>query len=286
MVEHVPTKSMMTDDRYKGESSPLVKPEELESWIIHEDDSLVAINKPGWLVCHPSKNGPWSSLVGALREHLKLEQVYLVGRLDRETSGLVLIAKDKQAGRFWQKCLEKKEVRRSYLAILVGELTGPICAKGFLGNDPDSRVFVKQRVTARTNKSKAAQTDFFPLAYANGYTFCSVVTGTGRKHQIRVHAQSMGFPLVGEKLYGVDEKYYLEFCNGGWRDEWLTVLGMQRQALHAYRFGFVENGPNFVAPVTDDFERFLLERLDVDADTRGLLEKKAIEWTDTQLRGE
>ena len=84
----------------------------------------------------------------------------------------------------------------------------------------------------------------------------------------------------------MDEKYYLEFCNGGWRDEWLTVLGMQRQALHAYRFGFVENGPNFVAPVTDDFERFLFERLAVDVDTRGLLEKKAIEWTDTQLRGE
>ena len=87
------------------DEAPLVNPSELEDWIIYEDESVVAINKPGWLVCHPSKNGPWSSLVGAVRERLQLEQVYLAGRLDRETSGVVLLAKNESTGRHWQKAL-------------------------------------------------------------------------------------------------------------------------------------------------------------------------------------
>ncbi len=259
---------------------------ELRSWLIYEDDSILAFNKPGWLVCHPSKNGPWSSLVGAVRECFNLDQVYLVGRLDRETSGLTLLAKNKAAGRFWQKSLEEKKVRRSYWAILSGELSKEIKVAGYLGKDPDSPVFVKQRVVGSTHKSKRAETSFFPLFSKNGFTLCSVVTKTGRKHQIRVHAQSAGFPLVGEKLYGADEEYYLEFCRNGWREEWLPVLGMRRQALHARTFGFVEDGPGFVAPLPGDFLAFLSERLELASGCEALLEDKARIWMEAQFRGE
>ncbi len=266
--------------------APLVNPSELGDWVIYEDESVVALNKPGWLVCHPSKNGPWSSLVGAVRESFQLEQVYLVGRLDRDTSGVVLLGKNETAGKHWQKALEEKKVRRSYWAILAGQLDRGAQVSGFLGNDPDSAVFVKQRVTVNSRKSKKAETSFFPLFSANGYTLCAVVTKTGRKHQIRVHAQSLGFPLVGEKLYGLDENYYLEFCRAGWRQEWIEVLKMKRQALHARTFGFVESGPSFVAPLAEDFLAFLVECLGMDAQALDLAEKKAQDWTEIQFKGE
>ena len=82
---------------------PLVEMEEFKKWILHEDENLLALNKPGWLVCHPSKNGPFSSLVGAAKEYLGVESVHLVSRLDRETSGVVLLAKNRKAASYWQK---------------------------------------------------------------------------------------------------------------------------------------------------------------------------------------
>ncbi len=273
-------------DAGKRDIAPLVNPAELEEWVIYQDESIVVINKPGWLVCHPSKNGPWSSLVGAVREHFQLEQVYLAGRLDRETSGVVLLAKEESAGKHWQKALEQKKVKRSYWAILVGDLADCAQVSGFLGKDPDSPVFVKQRVTTNSRKSKRAQSAFFPLFSANGYTLCAVVTKTGRKHQIRVHAQSLGRPLVGEKLYGVDEEYYLEFCRTGWREEWIETLGMKRQALHARTFGFVKSEPKFVASLAEDFQSFLVERMGMDAQALEYAKKKAQEWTDIQFCGE
>src|SRR5258708_4691465 len=72
----------------------MIAPEELRSWIVHEDARLLVVSKPGDVVCHPSKDGPWSSLVGAAREHTQLPTMHLVFRLDRETSGIVVLAKD------------------------------------------------------------------------------------------------------------------------------------------------------------------------------------------------
>ena len=96
----------------------------------------------------------------------------------------------------------------------------------------------------------------------------------------------MGFPLVGEKLYGLDEEYYLEFCRNGWQEEWLPALGMNRQALHARTFGFVDDGPGFVAPLPEDFLAFLTGRLGLESNCEDELEKKARIWTEAQFRGE
>jgi len=103
----------------------LVDMEEFESWILYEDDHILVINKPGWLVCHPSKNGPLSSLVGASKEYLGIDTLHLASRLDRETSGVVLLAKHRKSAGYWQKGIEKKRICRSYLAIVEGKFQRP-----------------------------------------------------------------------------------------------------------------------------------------------------------------
>ena len=267
----------------QSNEAPLINEEILRSSIIFEDDDIVVFNKPGWFVCHPSKRGPWSSLVGATRELLGLDTIFLVGRLDRETSGVVLMAKNQAAGRIWQKALEQKQVKRTYLAILEGELNEEVQVAGFVGNDPDSKVFVKQRVTEKSRTSKKADTRFFPLYCAEGYTFVSVVTKTGRKHQIRLHAQSIGFPLVGEKLYGHDESYYLNFCESGWNSSWMDELGMDRQALHARRFGYLDKDEIFEAEIPSDLMSFLENRMNFQPNEMEKILKEANLWENQQL---
>jgi 23S rRNA pseudouridine1911/1915/1917 synthase len=241
----------------EGADAPLVDLGCFKKWIIFEDDHLLVLSKPGWLVCHPSKNGPWSSLVGAAKEYLNVESIHLASRLDRETSGVVLIAKHRGAASKWQKGIEKKTVRRSYLTILEGEMYEENMVSNYLGKDPNSPVFVKQRVTGRSHKSQLAESKFVPLASSGGFTFALVATKTGRKHQIRVHAQSIGYPLVGEKLYGRDESYYLKFCEGGWKNEWFEDLGMARQALHGRSLGFVNQDEVFFADLAEDMVEFI-----------------------------
>ena len=245
----------------EGADSPLIDPNSFPNWIIYEDEHILVLDKPGWLVCHPSKNGPWSSLVGAAKEYLGVESVHLASRLDRETSGVVLLAKHRGAASRWQKGIEVKAVRRSYLTILEGEMDGSREISTFLGKDPTSEVFVKQRVTENSKKSQRAESAFIPLEVNKGYTFALVLTRTGRKHQIRVHAQSIGYPLVGEKLYGRDESYYLRFCEGGWKNEWMEDLGMSRQALHGRSLGFIADDFYYKADLALDMRDFLVEKM-------------------------
>ena len=245
----------------EGADSPLIDPNSFPNWIIYEDEHILVLDKPGWLVCHPSKNGPWSSLVGAAKEYLGVESVHLASRLDRETSGVVLLAKHRGAASRWQKGIEVKAVRRSYLTILEGEMDGSREISTFLGKDPNSEVFVKQMVTENSKKSQRAESAFIPLEVKKGYTFALVLTRTGRKHQIRVHAQSIGYPLVGEKLYGRDESYYLRFCEGGWKNEWMEDLGMSRQALHGRSLGFIADDFYYKADLALDMRDFLVEKM-------------------------
>ena len=267
----------------QSNEAPLINEELLRSSIIFEDDDIVVVNKPWWLVCHPSKRGPCSSLVGATRELLGLDTIFLVGRLDRETSVIVLMAKNQPAGRIWQKALEQKQVKMTYLAVVEGELNEEVQVAGFVGNDPDSEVFVKQRVTVKSRTSKRAETRFFPLYYNRGYTFISVVTKTWRKHQIRLHAQSIGFPLVGEKLYGHDESYYLNFCESGWNQSWMDKLGMDRQALHARRFGYLDGEESFEAEIPSDIISFLVNRMNFQSDEMKKILDDANLWENQQL---
>ncbi len=237
---------------------------ELRSWIIQDDNDVILINKPPLVVCHPSKKGPWSSLVGACRECLGYERTHLIARLDRETSGIILLAKHRLAARHLQMALEKRTTQKQYLAILEGNLNEIAFVDAPIGKDPFSIIHSKSAV--RTNgRRQEAQTRFSPLHSNGNFTLAHVEPITGRKHQIRVHAQHIGHSIVGDKLYGPDESLFLEFIESGWTDHLANSLPLNRHALHAYQMTFeLDTGPRqFNAPPSQDLVAFCQERLGI-----------------------
>ena len=240
-----------------GAIPPIVEADELSQWILQEDDDLLVINKPGWLVCHPSKNGPASSLVGAVRTYLGSDKLHLVSRLDRETSGLILFAKNKSTSRLYQMALQQRQVEKTYLALVKGVMPHPIEIDKPLTDDKKSPVHIKQKVVACGGESlPPANTRFVPKASGASHTLCEVYPTTGRKHQIRAHAHFIGHPIIGDKLYGPDPLLYLRFIEAGWTAEHAQQLDMQRQALHCsqLRFQFPDGSSRcFSAPEPEDF---------------------------------
>ena len=241
--------------RFTGEAAPLVRDGEFESWIVYEDEHVIALNKPGWLVCHPSKQGPMSSLVGAADLYLKQERLHLVSRLDRETSGIVLIAKHRKSAGQYQKAIEQKRVKKAYVVWLIGELKEAIEVNQPLARDIESEVYIKQTVR-KSNSAQSALTRFEPLHYdpASNLSVVRVLPITGRKHQIRAHAKWLGYPVYGDKLYGPDDRCYLEFIEKGWTPALAEKLIFPRQALHAVSLEFegIEYRTEFTAPLTPD----------------------------------
>jgi 23S rRNA pseudouridine1911/1915/1917 synthase len=249
---------MIEYDKF-GAEPPLINEAELTSWIIHQDDDLVVFNKPGWVVCHPSKNGPWSSLVGAAREVLGMDTVHLVSRLDRETSGIVIIAKHRAMASLCQTAVADRFVRKTYYAIVEGVMQDKHEVSKALEPDTDGSVYSKQRVTVAGGGQKA-QTTFRPVSVHGSRTLVKVVPHTGRKHQIRAHAQWLGYPIVGDKLYGPDPLLYLEFAETGWNEKMQSLLGFPRQALHAAGWEMNAKGVhlNFTADIPADMQTLLV----------------------------
>lgn len=246
----------------------LILPEELASWIVEEDEDFICFNKPGWVVCHPSKHGPWSSLVGAVAEARGWPAVHLVSRLDRETSGVNLIAKTREAASKAQVAMEKRWVTKTYLAILEGEMREPVQVDTPMGEDKSGLVKVKQYAGHREG-FQTAVTFFEPLAHGGGYTLARVSPHTGRKHQIRVHAQGLGHSVAGDKLYGPDETLYLDFTETGWSSRHDAALPIARQALHATRLEFKAPNlrRNFWAPLTGELRLFMRTRMGLSEET-------------------
>lgn len=239
----------------------MIAPEELRSWIVHEDEALLVVNKPGDVVCHPSKAGPWSSLVGAAREFCGLPVVHLVFRLDRETSGAVVLAKNPRAASRLQKAMQDRRVAKTYYAVLSGELRDDVTVDQPLGDDTASSVFVKSAVVTG---GRPAVTRFEPIGSAGGFTLARVTPQTGRKHQIRAHAQWLGHSLVGDKIYGPDSGLFLSFIDQGWTPDLAAQLLLPRQALHCAIIDLSPAGwsatNRFVAPWPDDLRTFLVSQ--------------------------
>lgn len=230
--------------------------------VLFEDDDALVLNKDGELPCHPSKDGPWSCLSGAVRETFGAAAAHLVFRLDRETSGAVVFAKHPKAARRLQGAVHAGRYRKTYLAILTGTLTGVTKVDQPLGADRDSVVAVKNCVVPEGGQR--AVTTFSPLYSKNGFTLTRVITETGRKHQIRAHAQWLGHWLVGDKIYGPDARLFLDFVEHGWGPGLEAVLHLRRQGLHCESVELRRAGLPYVfhAPLAADLQRFLRERME------------------------
>jgi len=234
----------------------LVTPEELRGWILFEDERVLVVNKPGAVVCHPSKHGPWSSLVGAAREYTGLDVLHMPSRLDRETSGVVVFAKERGLGSQLQRAIQNRRVRKTYTAILCGLLPAPVVVDQPLGPVEGAAVWMRQGVRA---DGAASVTEFEPLEWRGGYTLARVRPRTGRLHQIRAHAQFLGMAVAGDKVYGPDERLFLEFREKGFTQEMREVLRIERQALHASEVAYETSTETLVwaAPLAGDLVEFL-----------------------------
>ncbi len=239
----------------------LITPEELKGWIQEETDDLLILNKPPHVVCHRSRHGPWSSLVGACREHFGDEVFRVPFRLDRETSGVFLLARTKETGCRLQRAVQFRCYRKTYHAVLTGLLESPVTVTAPIGPDPGAEFYSRQTVVE--TGGDAAETEFIPIAASGGFTLARVHPHSGRRHQIRVHAASLGLPLVGDKLYGPDPTAMIRFMREGMSPELLDQLLLDRHALHCSQVEFeTEKGLEvFSAPPPADLAAFVLARI-------------------------
>jgi 23S rRNA pseudouridine1911/1915/1917 synthase len=230
--------------------------------VIHEDTDLLVVHKPADLVCHPTKGDEYSSLISRARLYLNTEsEPRLVNRLDRETSGLVVVAKTAEAARELGKLWETRAVTKEYSAIVHGHVLaeqGMIDAP--LGKDASSVVAIKDCVRADGTPS---QTEFYVerrfARQGRPFSLLRLVPRSGRKHQIRIHLAHIGHPIVGDKIYGGDVDLYLALVERRLTGEQKNRLLLPTHALHAGRLQFHWRGheQTFTSPPEPGFLGFL-----------------------------
>ena len=205
--------------------------------VVFEDEDVLVVDKPGGMVCHSAQRPEYGSLAEWLRER-GVETPRMINRLDRETSGLVVVAKNEGAAKTLGKAVLRREIEKQYVAICWGELKeerGVIDEP--IGVSRTSVVYTK-RVVDRA-AGKPSLTEFAVEKRLRGFTVVRLTPRTGRAHQLRVHMAWLGHAIVGDKVYGPDETWYLRFIEKGVTDEMLDNLLLPRHALHAGHTAFV-----------------------------------------------
>ncbi len=216
---------------------------------IFEDDEYLVLDKPANLPCHPAgiffDNTLWAALKeGRLDGIPAIDEFYFVNRLDRETSGIVLVAKNKRAAKVRLAGAQKK-----YRVLVEGSFPETIDANGYLGIDASSQINKKRCFRFEPfQDAQTAHTIFYKLKEKDGLSLLEATLLTGRTHQIRATLRSLGFPVVGDKLYGIDETIFLRFIAGKMTADDIRRLRLPFQALHAFSLSFGKY--NFHAPPT------------------------------------
>lgn len=199
---------------------------------VFEDDTVLVVDKPAGLVCHSASRPEHDSLAHWLRRR-GLDTPRLIHRLDRETSGLVLVAKTLSAARALARQMHQRLIQREYLAVVWGELASDrVVVDQPIGLAEHALVYTRRVVRP---DGQPARTTVQVERRLAGFTLVRLRPHTGRAHQLRVHMQWLGHPIVGDKIYGPDERWYLEFIRAGVTPAMLEALLLPRQALHAAR---------------------------------------------------
>lgn len=235
---------MLTVHIREEESSPNIPPVCLPLDIVYEDDDLLVVNKPAGMPTHPSLNNYRNSLANALMYYYEQQGKAFVfrctNRLDRDTSGLTVIAKHLISSSILSSMAVRHEIQREYLAVVRGSVSpasGTICAP--LARSGSS--LIERKVDFEHGEH--AVTHYHVVKEENGHSLVSLMLETGRTHQIRVHMKHIGFPLVGDYLYNPDMDF------------------ISRQALHSHKLSFLHpitgKGMQFTAPLPDDMKNIL-----------------------------
>jgi 23S rRNA pseudouridine1911/1915/1917 synthase len=216
-------------------------PEPIPLDIVFEDDSLLIVNKPAGLVVHPAIGNWRGTLLNALLNHdpslETLPRAGIVHRIDKETSGLLMVAKTLQAHNSLTEQLQAREITREYLAVTRGRMTAGGTVDEPIGRHPTER----KRYTVRES-GKFAVTHYRVVQRFAHYTLVQLMLETGRTHQIRVHMAHIRYPLFGDPVYG--GRFQMPPLCGSALE--IELRSFKRQALHAAKLGLVH-------PVTEDY---------------------------------
>jgi 23S rRNA pseudouridine1911/1915/1917 synthase len=223
--------------------------EDIPLSVLYEDESVVAIDKPAGMVVHAGAGIHAGTVVNALLHRFNLSSIGgdlrpgIVHRLDRFTTGVLLVAKTDAAHQELARQFQARTVEKIYLTLIEGTLTGAGRVQKPIARDPRNRA----RMTARLPTGRAALTDWKATANYQGFSFLEIHLGTGRTHQIRAHMAALGHPVAGDRLYGAKPSLW------------------DRYFLHAHRLGFrspsTGEAVQVISPLSPDLEEWKLSLL-------------------------
>jgi 23S rRNA pseudouridine1911/1915/1917 synthase len=238
-----------------------------EPMILEANPDFLVVAKPPHLLSHPTRPDGTPTLLGWLQEKFPGEFLALANRLDRETSGTVLVARSPETASELGRMTMRREIDKGYVALVTGRVEaeyGFIDAPlGRLGISPENPIWLRRGVIElddpQGRKAAVSRTEFWRIAANEMMSFLRLRALTGRLHQLRVHLAHLGHPVVGDKIYGPDANLYLKFIAEGWTEEHAQRLTLPRHALHAQDLRFVWRGEErrFMAPLPEDMERLL-----------------------------
>jgi len=233
-------------------------PEKIDLDILYEDDDLIVINKPPGLVVHPAAGNPAGTLLNGLLHHdpslETLPRAGIVHRLDKDTSGLLVVARSQRAHKQLVEMLQKRDIHREYRTIVNGLMVAGGTVDEPIGRHPVHR---KKMAVLYSESAKPAMTDYRVLERFRAHCLLQVKLHSGRTHQIRVHMAHIRHPVVGDPLYG-GRLQIPAGCGDALRE---ALRRFRRQALHAFRLGFDHPATGewieWEAPMPDDMEQLL-----------------------------